>query len=152
MRPRWLLKSKEFTQAHQEDDEDELSFVERVRKLNNLCGFLHTQPVVKSRFVEGLHWSVRMETREHNTSWATLAELARFAYRRGEAYRMLRDEQRRERQAELAKEKEEARKASELREARRIRKDKVVAAVGTSHGSSTGFQVGKTFPGAENRC
>ncbi|KAK1863967.1 hypothetical protein I4F81_006519 [Pyropia yezoensis] len=116
----WLLRAMvdeaalasnvaEFTQAHQEEAEDELSFAERVRKLNNLCGFLHPQAVVKSRFVKGLHWSVRMETREHNTARATLAEMARFAYRRGEAYRKLREKQRQERQAELAKEREEAR-------------------------------------------
>lgn len=52
-----------------------------------------------------------METREPNTSWATLTELARFAYCRGEVYRKLQDEERQERQAEVTKEKNEARKA-----------------------------------------
>lgn len=85
---------EEVTQAQEEDREDESSFAERVRQLNNLCGFLHAQNVGRSRFVEGLPWSVRMETRQHLTSRATLAELARFAYRRGEAYRKLREEKR----------------------------------------------------------
>lgn len=159
----WLLRAmvdeavlaslvEKFTQAHQAETEDEMSFAERVRKLNNLCGFLHPQAVVKSQFVEGLHWSVRIKTRERNTARATLAELARLAYRGDEAYRKLREEQRQELQSELAKEREEARQARELREARRIRKDKVVAAVGTSQGTSSASQVGKTPPGADHRC
>lgn len=73
-----------------------------------------------------------METRQHNTSRAALAELARFADRRNETYRKLREEQRRKLLAELAREKEEACKARELRDARRIRKDKVVVVVGVS--------------------
>lgn len=81
-----------------------------------------------------------METREHNTSRTALTELARIAYRRGEASHTLREEKRHERQAELAKEREESRKARELQEARRIRKDKVVAAVETSRASTLGSQ------------
>lgn len=52
-----------------------------------------------------------MKTREPNTSRATLTELARFSYCRGEVYRKLQDEERQERQAEVTKEKNEARKA-----------------------------------------
>lgn len=52
----------------------------------------------------------------------------------------------------MAREKEEARKASKPREARRIWKDKVVAAVGTSQGSSSASQVGKTLLGAKILC
>lgn len=67
--------------------------------------------MLKSGFEEGVHRPVRMETREPNTSRATLTELARFAYCRGEVYRKLQDEERQERQAEVTKEKNEARKA-----------------------------------------
>lgn len=101
----WLLRAivdeaalasqvEEFTLAHQKQNEYEMSFSERTRKLNNICGFLRPQAVLNSQFVERLHWLVRMETREHDTSRATLAGLARFAYRRCQAYRMLRSEQR----------------------------------------------------------
>lgn len=110
------------------------------------------QDVVKSRCVEGLHCSVCMETREHNTSWATLDDLDRFAHCRGKAYRKLRAEPRQEQQAELAKEKEEARKARELRDARRIHKDEVLVAVGASQARAPGSQVRNTLPGAEDRC
>lgn len=106
----WLLRScvdedalasqvEEFSQASQREGEEELSFAERVRALRNLCGFIHPQSVVKSRFVEDLSWAVRTEVRERNTPSVALTELARFAQRRGEAFRKTQELHRRERQA-----------------------------------------------------
>ena len=120
----WLLRSfadeaslaiqvEEFHSASQQDDEKELEYADRLRKMNTLCGFIHEQGVIKGRFVEGLHWSVRAEVRERNTPSISLSELARFAQRRGESYRKLREEQRLERLAE-------ARMASEAKEKRRL--------------------------------
>lgn len=137
----WLLRSsayeasfalqvEEFNHACQVDGEDEMVFAERVRKLNSMCGFLHTQGAVKSRFVEGIHWSVRAEGREHNTARITLAELARLAQRRVEGYRKLREEQRREREADVKSLREEARRSREARDQWRLMKAGVVGAFG----------------------
>eukprot|EP00170_Pyropia_yezoensis_P000290 contig_1820_g291 len=73
----WLLRScvdedalatqvEKFNQVFQREGEDELSFAERIRALSNLCGFIHPQGVVKSRFVKGLSWAVRTKAQVLN--------------------------------------------------------------------------------------
>jgi len=61
------------------DDEDELSFAERLRRLNTECGSMYGEGALKGRFVEGVHRAARATVREQNTPGITMAELARVA-------------------------------------------------------------------------
>lgn len=91
---------EEFNRATQSEGEDERTFAERLRQLNVLCGFIHPQGVIKGRFVEGVHRSARATVRERNTPGMTLAELARVAQTKGEEYRWIVSDQRKEREKE----------------------------------------------------
>jgi len=73
-----------FNRARQGTDEDELSFSERLRQMNVLCGFIHSQGVINGRFVEGVHKTARATVRERNTPTLSLAELARIAKVKGD--------------------------------------------------------------------
>jgi len=86
--------------AVQRDDEDELSFAERLRRLNTECGFMYGEGAHKGRFVEGVHRAARATARERNTPGMTMAELARVAQTKGDEYRWLRLEQLKERTKE----------------------------------------------------
>ncbi|GAB0496028.1 hypothetical protein MMPV_007338 [Pyropia vietnamensis] len=88
------LQVEEFSKATQQASEDERAFATRLRHLNVLCGFIHSEAMLKSRFVEGCHKAVRSTVRERNTPSLTLAELARIAQTKGDEYRWLREEQR----------------------------------------------------------
>jgi len=65
--------------AVQRDDEDDLSFAERLSRLNTECGFMYGEGALKGRFVEGVHRAVRSSVRERNTPDMTMAELAHVA-------------------------------------------------------------------------
>ena len=90
--------------AVQRADEGELSFAERLRRLNTECGFMYGEGALKGRFVEGVHRAARATVRERNTPGMTMAELARFAQTRakatGDEHRWLRLEQLKERTKE----------------------------------------------------
>ena len=107
------LQVEEFNRATQSAGEDERTFAERLRQLNVLCGFVHPQGVVKGRFVEGVHRAARATVRERNTPAMTLAELARIAQTKGDEYRWIMLEQRKERE-------KEAKKAAEATRPRRL--------------------------------
>lgn len=87
---------EEFNRATQSVGEEERSFAERLRQLNVLCGFIHPQGVIKGRFVEGVHRAARATVRERNTPAMTLAELARIAQTKGDEYRWIVSDQRKE--------------------------------------------------------
>jgi len=79
--------------AVQRNDEDELSFAERLRRLNTECGFMYGEGALKGRFVEGVHRAARATIRERNTPGMTMAELACVAQTKGDEHRWLRLEQ-----------------------------------------------------------
>ena len=83
--------------AVQRDDEDELSFAERLRRLNTECRFMSGIGAFKGRFVEGVHRAARATVRERNTPAMTLAELVRITQTKGDELRWLEHEQRKER-------------------------------------------------------
>jgi len=89
-----------FNRARQGADEDKLSFSERLRQMNVLCWFIHSQGVIKGRFVEGVHKAARATVRERNTPTLSLAELARIAKVKGDEYRWFLAEQHKEREKE----------------------------------------------------
>ncbi|GAB0494152.1 hypothetical protein MMPV_005442 [Pyropia vietnamensis] len=91
---------EEFNRATQTPGESERTFAERLRQLNVLCGFIHPQGVIKGRFVEGVHRAARVTVRERSTPSMTLAELARIAQTKGDEYRWIVSDQRREREKE----------------------------------------------------
>lgn len=95
------VQVEEFNRATQSKGEEEREFAERLRQLNVLCGFLYPQGVIKGRFVEGVHRAARATVRERNTPTMTLAELARIAQTKGDEYRWLVSEQRKEREKEV---------------------------------------------------
>jgi len=86
--------------AVQRDDEDELSFAERLRCPNTECGFMYGDGALKGRFVEGVHRAARATLRGRNTPGMTMAELARVAHTKGDEHRWLRLEQHKERTKE----------------------------------------------------
>jgi len=65
--------------AVQRDDEDELSFAKRLRRLNTECRFMYEEGALKKRFVEGVDRVARATVRERKTPGMTMAELARVA-------------------------------------------------------------------------
>jgi len=50
--------------AVQRDVEDELSFAERLRRLNTACRFMYGEGALKGCFVEGFHRAARATVRE----------------------------------------------------------------------------------------
>jgi len=95
--------------AVQRDDEDELSFAERLRRLNTECGFMYGEGALRGRFVEGVHRAARATVRERNTPGMTMAELARVDQTKGDEHHWLRLEQLKERTKEREVLAEEAR-------------------------------------------
>jgi len=59
--------------AVQRDDEDELSFAKRPRRLNIECRFMYREGALKGRFVKGVHRAARATVRERNTPGMTMA-------------------------------------------------------------------------------
>jgi len=101
----------------QRDDEDELSFAERLRRLNTEGGFMYGEGALKGRFVEGVHRAARATVCERNTPGMTMAELARVAQTKGDEHRWLRLEQLKERTKERKVLAEEARLRRQARAA-----------------------------------
>jgi len=116
--------------AVQQDDEDELSFAERLCRLNTECGFMYGQGALKGRFVESVHRAARSTVRERNSRGMTMAELARVAQTKGDEHRWLRLEQFKERTKE--------RKA--LAEEARLRRQARAAALPRVTGGTRGYQ------------
>jgi len=116
--------------AVQREDEDELSFAERLRRLNTECGFMYGEGALKGRFVEGVHRAARATVREQNTPGMTMAELARVTQTRGDKHRWLRLEQLKER----TKEREA------LAEEDRLRRQARAAALPLVTGGTRGYQ------------
>lgn len=122
------LQVEEFNRATQVESEDERAFAERLRQLNVLCGFIHSQGVLKGRYVEGVHRAARATVRERNTPGMSLAELSRIAQTKGDEYRWLVKEQRKEREAEADK----AAEATRLRRLTRLAQPPRATRVGSS--------------------
>jgi len=95
--------------AVQREDEDELSFAERLRRLKTECGFMYGEGALKGRFVEGVRRAARATVRERNTPGMNMAELARVAQTKGDELRWLRLELLKDRTKELEGLAEEAR-------------------------------------------
>jgi len=121
---------KTLNVAVQQDDEDELSFAERLRRLNTECGFMYGEGALNGRFVEGVHHAARATVRERNTPGMTMAELARVARTKGDEHRWLRLEQHKER----TKEREA------LAEETRLRRQTRAAALPRVTGGTRGYQ------------
>ena len=68
-----------FHAASQEDDETESDYYVRLRDLRRLCGYMHTEGQMKSRFMHGLWWEVRADVREHNTGNMLVEILVQYA-------------------------------------------------------------------------
>jgi len=118
--------------AVQRDDEDELSFAKRLRRLNTECRFMYEEGPLKKRFVEGVDRVARATVRERKTSGMTMAELARFAQTKGDEFRWLRLEQLKER----------TKKQKALAEEARLRRQARAAALPRVTGETRGDQPG----------
>jgi len=116
--------------AIQRVDKDELSFAERLRRLNTECGFVFGEGAIKGRFVEGVHRAARATVRERNTPSMTMAELARVAQTRGDEHRWL--------QLEQLKKRTKEREA--LAEKARLRRQARVAALPRVTGRTRSYQ------------
>jgi len=115
--------------AVQRDEDDELSFAERLRRLNTECGFMYEEGALKGRFVEGVHRAARATVRERKTPGMTMAELARVAKTKGDEHRWLRLEQLKKRTKERDVFAEEARR----------RRQALAAALPRLSGGSQGY-------------
>jgi len=116
--------------AVQRDDEDELSFAERLRRLNTESGFMYGEGALKWRFVEGVNRPARATVRERYTPGMTMAELARVAQTKGDEHRWLRLEQHEERTEEL----------EALAEAARLRRQARAAALPSRIRRTRGYE------------
>jgi len=123
-----------FHAASQRDDETESEYYVRLRGLRRLCGYIHTEGQMKSRFMQGLWWEVRADVREHNTGNMPMGILVQYAQRKGDVCRRRHQEHKAE----------EARRAEARRERRAARPGPpryLTAAVGESS------KVGEVPPG-----
>jgi len=100
-----------FHGASQEDGETENDFYVRLRGLRRLCGYIHTQGQMKSRFMQGIGWEIRADVREHNTGNMRMDLLVQYSQRKGDVCRRRHEEQQAEeaRQAEAPRERRVAR-------------------------------------------
>jgi len=98
------------------DDEDELSFFNRLRRLITECGFTYGAGALKGHFVDGVHRAARATVRERNTPGMTMGELALFAQTEGDKHRWLRILQLKDR----TKEREALAKEARLRRQARV--------------------------------
>jgi len=64
--------------AVQRDDDDKLSFAERLRRLSTEFGLMYGEGALQGGFVEGVHRAARATVRERNTLGMTMVELARL--------------------------------------------------------------------------
>jgi len=61
-----------------------------------LCGYIHTEGHMKSRYMQGLGWEIRADVREHNTSNMPMDLLVQYAQRKGDVCRRRLQEQKNE--------------------------------------------------------
>jgi len=116
--------------AVQRNDEDELSFAERLRRLNTEWGFMYGEGAFKGRFVEGVHRAARATVRESNIPGMTTAGLARVAQTTGDEHRWLR----------LQQHKERTKEREALAEEARLRRQARAAALSRVTGGTRGYQ------------
>jgi len=76
-----------FHGAAQGADETENEYYERLRGLRRLCGNIHTEGQMKSRYMQGLGWQIRADVREHNTPSMPMDLLVQYAQRNGDVCR-----------------------------------------------------------------
>jgi len=100
-----------FHGASHEDGETENEFYIRLRWLRRLCGSIHTEGKIKSRYLQGLGWEYRADVREHNTGNMPMDLLVHYAQRKGDVCRRRYEEQQAEeaRRAEARRERRPAR-------------------------------------------
>jgi len=95
-----------FHGASQEDVETQNYFYVCLWGLRRLCGYIHTEGQMKSRYMQGLGWDIRADVREHNTGNMPVDLLVQYAQRKGDVCRRRHEEQ----QAEEARRTEARRK------------------------------------------
>jgi len=78
--------------ASQEDDETENNIQVRLRGLRRLCGYIHTERQMKSRYMQGLGWEIRTDVRKHNTGSMPMDILMQYAQRESDVRRGLHEE------------------------------------------------------------
>ena len=86
--------------AVQRDDEDELSFAERLRRLNTECEFMFGEGALKGRFAKEVHGAARATVRKRNTPGMDMTKLALEAQTQDDRHPWLRLEQHKERTKE----------------------------------------------------
>jgi len=99
-----------FHGASQEDGETDNDIYVRLSGLRRLCGYIHTEGQIKSRYTQGLGWELRADLREHNTGNMPMDLLLQYAQRKGDVCRRSHDEQQAE-EARLAEPRRERRAA-----------------------------------------
>ena len=82
-----------FHGAAQGAEETENEFYVRLRGLRRLCGYIHTEGQMKSRYMQGLGWEIRADVREHNTPNMPMDLLVQYAQRKGDVCRRRLQEQ-----------------------------------------------------------
>jgi len=73
-----------FHGAFQEDGKTKNEFYVRHRGLFRLCGYIHTERRMKSRYFQGLSWETRADVRKHNTGNMPMDLLVQYARRKGD--------------------------------------------------------------------
>ena len=82
-----------FHGVSQEDAETENDFYVRLRGLRRLCGYIHPEGQMKSRYMQRLGWEFRANVREHNTGNMPMDLLVQYAQRKGDVCRIRHEEQ-----------------------------------------------------------
>jgi len=82
-----------FHGAAQGAEETENDYYVRLRGLRRLCGCIHTEGQMKSRYMQGLGWEIRADLREHNTPNMPMDLLDKYAQRKGDVCRRSHREQ-----------------------------------------------------------
>jgi len=76
-----------FQGASQEDGETENDFYVCLPGLRRLCGHIHTEGQMKSRYMQGLGWEILANVCEHNTGSMPMDLLVHYAQRKGDVCR-----------------------------------------------------------------
>jgi len=73
--------------ASPESGETENDFYVLLSELRRLCGYIHTEGQMKSRYMKGLGWENRADVRKHNTGNVPMDLLVQYAERKGDVCR-----------------------------------------------------------------
>jgi len=73
--------------ASQEDGETENEFYVRPWRLRRLCGYIHAEGQMKSRYMQGLGWEIRADAREQNIGSMPMDLPVQYAERKGDVCR-----------------------------------------------------------------